>query len=175
MTFGGGYAMIPIVQRELVENRGWTTSEELMDYYAIAQCTPGVIFVNTATFIGSKRAGILGGIFATLGLVLPSLIIISVLAGLIQAFSSLAWVAHAFAAIRVCVVVLALNAVIKLWKNAVVDIKTLAIFLAVLLFSMFTDLSPVVFIVGAAVLGIIIKAIEGSSSAASDRKGGDSK
>lgn len=78
-TFGGGYAMLPILQREVVENRNWATSEELMDYYAIGQCTPGIIAVNTATFIGYKRKGIIGGIVATIGCVFPSLVIIMIL------------------------------------------------------------------------------------------------
>ena len=69
MTFGGGYAMIPILERELIDKRGWTTNEELMDYYAVAQCTPGVIAVNTATFIGYKLYGVLGGIIATMGVI----------------------------------------------------------------------------------------------------------
>ena len=81
MTFGGGYAMLPILQREVVENKGWATDEELTDYFAIGQCTPGVIAVNTATFIGQKQRGIAGGIVATLGVVFPSLVIISALAG----------------------------------------------------------------------------------------------
>ena len=97
MTFGGGYAMLPILQREIVENRKWATDEELTDYFAIGQCTPGVIAVNTATFIGRRQKGILGGIAATLGVVFPSLIIISILAGLIANFAHLTWVQHAFA------------------------------------------------------------------------------
>ena len=84
MTFGGGYAMLPILQREVVEHKGWATEEELMDYFAIGQCTPGVIAVNTATFIGQKHRGWLGGIVATLGVVFPSLVIISILAGLLS-------------------------------------------------------------------------------------------
>ena len=103
MTFGGGYAMLPILQREVVENKGWATEEELVDYFAIGQCTPGIIAVNTATFIGQKYRGIAGGITATLGVVFPSLIIISILAGLITNFSHLAWVQNAFAGIQVCV------------------------------------------------------------------------
>ena len=79
MTFGGGYAMLPILQREVVENKGWATDEELTDYFAIGQCTPGVIAVNTATFIGRKYRGIPGGILTTLGVVSPSVIIISVM------------------------------------------------------------------------------------------------
>ena len=89
-TFGGGYAMLPILQREVVENRHWATEDELMDYYAIGQCTPGIIAVNTATFVGQKTAGIAGGIIATLGVVFPSLIIITIIAAFIQNFSDLA-------------------------------------------------------------------------------------
>ena len=157
MTFGGGYAMLPILQREVVENKGWATEEELTDYFAIGQCTPGIIAVNTATFIGQKTKGVSGGIIATLGLVFPSLIIISLLAGVITTFSHLAWVAHAFDGIRVCVCVLILNAVVKLFQKAVIDAPTAVIFLAVLLGSYFTPLSPVVFVLAAAALGILLK------------------
>ena len=161
MTFGGGYAMLPILEREIVKNRSWATEEELMDYFAIGQCTPGVIAVNTATFIGQKRKGISGGIAATLGVVFPSLIIISLLAGVIEAFSHIAWVQHAFGGIRICVCVLICNAVVKLLKKAVIDWKTLIIFLLVAVGSTFTDLSPVIFVLVAAALGILIKVIEG--------------
>ena len=117
MTFGGGYAMLPILQREVVENKGWATDEELTDYFAIGQCTPGVIAVNTATFIGKKYQGTVGGIVATLGVVFPSVIIISLLAGVIEFYSGIAWIKNAFAGIRVCVCVLIFNAVLKLWKR----------------------------------------------------------
>ena len=112
VTFGGGYAMLPILQRELVDDRGWTTEAELTDYFAIGQCTPGVIAVNTATFIGRKKAGNIGGIVATLGVISPSLIIISIIAALINNFASLVWVQNALAGIRVCVCVFILNAVL---------------------------------------------------------------
>lgn len=165
MTFGGGYAMLPILQREIVDKNGWATDEELADYFAIGQCTPGVIAVNTATFIGQKTAGTLGGILATLGVVFPSVVIISLLAGVIQQFSHLEIVNHAFAGIRVCVCVLIFNSVLKLWKAAVTDKITLLIFAAVLVAATLTKLSPVVFVIIAAVLGIIIKTL---SSAGSD-------
>lgn len=161
MTFGGGYAMLPILQREVVDAKGWATEEELMDYFAIGQCTPGIIAVNTATFIGQKNKGISGGILATLGLVFPSLVIISALATVIEAFSHVAWVQHAFGGIRVCVCVLILNGVTKLYKKAVVDKATLGIFLAVVLGSTFLDLSPVVFVLGAALLGIALQMMGG--------------
>ena len=132
MTFGGGMAMLPILQREVVENKGWATDEELVDYFAIGQCTPGIIAVNTATFVGQKQRGVVGGIAATLGIVFPSLLIITVLAGVINSFSHLDWVQHAFAGIRVCVCVLIFNAVLKLLKKSVVDKRTAAIFLIVM-------------------------------------------
>ena len=164
MTFGGGYAMLPILQREVVDNKGWATEEELMDYFAIGQCTPGVIAVNTATFIGQKYKGFWGAVFATLGVVFPSLVIISLLAGVIEAFSHLVWVQNAFGGIRVCVCVLITNAVVKLFKKAVVDLPTLLIFLAVAIGSVLLDVSPVIFVVVAAFAGIILKAMGGKKA-----------
>ena len=128
-----------------------------MDYYAIGQCTPGIIAVNTATFVGQKTAGISGGIIATLGVVFPSLIIITIIAAFIQNFAHLAIVQNAFAGIRVCVCVLIFNAVVKLWKKSVIDKPTFAVFILVLLGSALTSLSPVVFIILAALFGIIVK------------------
>jgi len=157
MTFGGGYAMLPILQREVVENKHWATEEELVDYFAIGQCTPGVIAVNTATFVGQKLRGIVGGIVATLGVVFPSLVIISLLAGVISAFSHLQWVQHAFGGIRICVCILICNAVVKLYKKAVVDKLTLAVFLLVTLGSYFLPVSPVIFVLLTALIGIAAK------------------
>ena len=156
LTFGGGYAMLPILQREVVEKRGWATEQELMDYYAIGQCTPGVIAVNTATFIGEKNKGKIGGVVATLGVVFPSLIIITVIAAFIRNFSDLPVVKNAFAGVRVCVSVLIINAVIKLWRSSVVDKAALVIFLIVALGSIFTKLSPIIFVIFAGAAGIII-------------------
>ena len=160
MTFGGGYAMLPILQREVVESKHWVSEEEIMDYYAIGQCTPGIIAVNTATFIGQKKRGIAGGIMATLGVVFPSVVIISILAGLITNFSHLVWVQNAFAGIQVCVCVLIFNAVMKLLKKSVVDRRTAVIFTVVLVGSVFLDLSPAWFVIAAAVAGILLKNLE---------------
>lgn len=175
LTFGGGYAMLPILQRELVENRGWVTEEELADYYAIGQCTPGIIAVNTATFIGAKRKGVIGGIIATLGVVTPSVIIISIIAAFLQNFADLPVVLHAFAGIQVCVCVLILNAVLKLWKKAVIDKITLIIFLIVALGSVFTNISPVIYVVLAAVAGIVIQNIRAKHPETEEKKGASSK
>ncbi len=159
MTFGGGYAMLPILQREVVESRGWATEEELADYFAIGQCTPGIIAVNTGTFIGRKKAGIPGGIAATLGVVFPSVVIISLLAGVITQYAELAWVKDAFAGIRVCVCVLIFNAILKLGKKALVDKWTWGIFLLIAAGALFTPLSPVVFVLLAAACGIVLRVL----------------
>ena len=132
MTFGGGYAMLPILQRELVEKKNWATEDELADYYAVGQCTPGIIAVNTATFVGSSQAGIPGGIVATLGLVFPSLVIIMVIAAFLKSFMHLEAVGHAFNGVRAAVTALILVSVIKLYKGAVKDRPARWIFLVVL-------------------------------------------
>ena len=161
LTFGGGYAMLPILQREVVEKKKWATEEELMDYFAIGQCTPGIIAVNTATFVGQKNRGILGAIIATIGVITPSLFIISLLAGVIEAFSHIMWVQYAFGGIRVCVCVLIFNAVVKLFKKAVIDKFTLVIFAIVALGSCFTDISPIIFVILAAIASIAVKVLGG--------------
>lgn len=159
MTFGGGYAMLPILQREVVENRKWVTEAEVLDYYAIGQCLPGVIMVNTMIFIGQKRKGNVGGIVAAIGTVCPALIIIVAIAALLTNFAEVVAVKKAFAGIRVCVCVLILNAVIKLWKSSVKDLWCFGIFLAIALLSLFTDVTPVIFVVASAVAGIAIKCL----------------
>ena len=162
-TFGGGLAMLPILQREVVEKKKWATDEELTDYYAIGQCTPGVIAVNTATFIGYKEKGALGGIIATMGMIFPSLIIITVIAAFLSNFAHLPVVIHAFAGIRACVCVLIFNAVIKLLKKSVIDKRTAGIFLIVLVGGVVLNISPVWFVVAAAVAGVILKNWEARS------------
>lgn len=157
-TFGGGYAMLPLLQREIVEKKKWATEEELLDYFAVGQCTPGIIAVNTATFVGFKEKKLSGAIFATLGIVSPSLVIITVIAALLSNFAHIATVQNAFAGIRVAVCVLILNSIVKLWKKSVVDKLTFAVFLAVFIGSvLLSHVSPVVFIVAAAVLGIVVR------------------
>ena len=110
LTFGGGYAMLPMIQKEIVEEKKWATEEEVLDYYAVGQCTPGIIAVNTATFIGYKVQGIIGAIVATLGVVFPSLIIITIIAALLKNFASYAIIQHAFSGIRVVVIALIISA-----------------------------------------------------------------
>lgn len=160
-TFGGGYAMLPILQREIVDGRGWATEDELMDYYAIGQCTPGVIAVNTSTFIGYKLHGIPGGICATAGVIFPSLVIITVIAAFIQQFAYLEIVQHAFSGIRIAVCALVLQSVWKMARKGVVDKLTGVILLATFAAVAFFGLSPVLMVVLAAAVGILSGVIRG--------------
>ncbi len=159
VTFGGGYAMLPILQREVVDKKHWATEDELLDYYAIGQCTPGVIAVNTATFIGYKYRGLLGGIIATLGVIFPSIVIITVIAAFVQNFADLQVVKYAFSGIRVCVCMLIFNAVLNLWKKAVVDKLTLVLFAAVLFVATFTSAPVTVLVVLSGIAGVVFKSI----------------
>ena len=176
-TFGGGYAMLPILQRELVESKKWATEEELADYYAVGQCTPGIIAVNTATFVGRSQAGIAGGVIATLGLVFPSLVIIMLIAAFLQNFMHLEFVVHAFNGVRAGVVALILSSVIKLFKNAVLDWPTRVIYAVVLVLAVCGSfctmpagvlgtvlgfvLSPVFLVIAAGVAGLCVRAAKG--------------
>ena len=156
ITFGGGYAMLPFLQNELCKKRGWVTEEEIIDYFAIGQCTPGIIAVNTATFIGYKRKKTLGGIAATLGIITPSIIIISIIALLLQNIAELSIVQNAFKGIRVAVSVLIVNAILKLAKSSVVDIYTAIIFAVSGVICFILGVSPI-YIFAAAAIGILIK------------------
>lgn len=161
LTFGGGYAMLPMLQNEIVEKRNWATEEELLDYYAVGQCTPGIIAVNTATFVGQKIKGFWGAVFATAGVVFPSLVIIAIIAGFIQSFSHLAWVQHAFAGIRVAVAVLVVNAVLKLWKSGIKDLLGIIIFIVTFVVSAVFSLSPVFVVIAAILVGILAGRLKG--------------
>ena len=172
-TFGGGYAMLPILQRELVEKKGWATEDQLADYYAVGQCTPGVIAVNTATFVGASQGGVWGGIIATLGVVFPSMVIIILVAAFLRNFMENQWVVHAFNGVRAGVVALILSSVIKLVKGAVKDVPAGIIYVAVLALSavnLFVPTesallsalcSPVALVLIAGVAGLCVKAAKG--------------
>ena len=154
VNFGGGYAMLPLLERELVTKRGWTTMEELRDYFSIGQCTPGVIALNVSTFIGHKKRGIPGAIAATLGFLTGPIAIIIVIAAFLRNFADIEVVQHAFAGIRVCVCVLILQAVLRLWKSSVVDGFTLGIYLAIFALNAFSGSGLLPFKIPAAVLVI---------------------
>jgi chromate transporter len=135
-TFGGGYAMIPIVERELIKKRGWTTMEEVMDYYTIAQITPGLIAVNLSTFVGDKQKGVLGGVLATIGFILPGSVFIMAAAIFISNIADYPVVLHAFAGIRVAVGALVLDTVVKMVKGVFKDAKALIIYIIVFFVSL---------------------------------------
>lgn len=153
-TFGGGYAMLPLLEKELVDKKSWATSEEILDYYAIGQSTPGIIAINTSTFCGYKMAGDLGGLMASLGFISPSVIIITLIAGFLKNFSHIVWIQHAFSGIRIAVSALVLYSVINMVKkNANTSMKFLIFILTFLAIGVF-DLSPILIVVIVAGLGI---------------------
>lgn len=161
-TFGGGYAMLPMLERECVDKTHWVTRDELLDYFAIGQCTPGVIAVNTATFIGKKERGFIGALVTTAGVVLPSFIIICILTALLANFAQLRPVKYALHGIRVAVGVLILNTVIKLVKEKIKDplgyVLAAAAFLLIAVPSTLKlgfSISPVFIVIGAALIGIV--------------------
>lgn len=167
-TFGGGYAMLPILQREVVEKKGWCREEELADYFAIGQCTPGVIAVNTATFVGSKCKGVLGGIVATLGMVFPSAVIITVIAAFLRNFAHIPAVGHAFAGVRAAVAAMIAASVIRLGKTTIKSWWAAVLFAAVLGLSLFSSaleglfpavgflFSPVAYVILAGLVGLAV-------------------
>jgi chromate transporter len=167
LTFGGGYAMLPLLQREAVARQGWVSDGDITDYYALSQCSPGLIAVNMAVYIGYPLRGLAGALAAALGVITPSVAVILLLASLLQKYADVAVVGHAFAAIRTAVAALVLQAVYRLYKNGVVDKPTLAIFGAalalgilnpVLVFGFLNITNPVLVIVVAAVAGIVVQA-----------------
>ncbi len=155
LTFGGGYAMLPMFIREIVDKRNWATYDEMLDYYALAQCTPGVLAVNTATFVGYRRKGWLGAAVATLGVVLPSLVIIVVIAIFLSNFMEIEWIGHAFSGIRIAVCALIASTVVRLvhrsadtWLKGVIAVLS---FVCVA----FLNLSPVYATVAFAAFGAL--------------------
>lgn len=159
-TFGGGYAMLPLLEKEIVEKKHWATEEDLLDYFAVGQCTPGIIAVNTATFIGYYKKGVPGGILTTLGIVSPSILIILGIASALQNFSDLPIVQHGLAGIRIAVCVLIFNAVLKMARSGIKDKYGIFIFLSALFLSYFSLLSTIAIVILAAVAGILIQTIK---------------
>ncbi|GHS88243.1 chromate transporter [Synergistales bacterium] len=157
LTFGGGYAMLAILQKDIVQRLKWVTNEEVIDYYAISQSLPGIIAANTSMLIGYKRGKTPGLLAAALGMACPSIIIILLIAAFIQNFSSIEMVQHAFNGIRVAVAVLIVKTTIDMWKSGVKDKIGVALFLAALLVFVYASVSPVVPVMAGAAAGIIFK------------------
>lgn len=165
VTFGGGYAMLPMLEQELAEKRSWTTKETMLDYYAIGQSTPGIIAVNVATFIGFNKAGIIGAIVSTTGIVTPSIIIITIIARFISNFSQIQWVQKALAGINVAVAALLTKSVWDFNKKAVKNLWGLALLLAAFVSMYFFGVSSIMVIAVSAALGIAASLVTARKSA----------
>ncbi len=156
LTFGGGLTMLPMLKHELVEKKEWVTEEEILDYYAVGQCTPGIIAVNVSTFVGYKRKGIPGAIFSTLGMVSPSLIIVSILALFLEQFMDNETVSHAVGGIKIVVCALMLHTVITMSKKTIKNITGGVVCAIAFLLAMLTPVPTVLLVVAAGVFGIIL-------------------
>ncbi len=176
VTFGGGYAMIPILEREVVKKKNWVSEEELLDYYAISQCTPGVIAVNAATFVGYKMAGVLGSIFATLGVISPSIIIITIIANMLSVFSDNRYVTSAFKGISIAVCALVFTTVVGMIKKNVKNI--FSVILAVFAFVAIgiLNLSPIIVVIAVLAASLIrFRIIDGKMKKSSKEATEDSE
>ena len=149
-TFGGGYAMLPILKKEAVEKQKWISEEELLNYYSIGQCTPGIIAVNAASFIGYKLRKVGGLISATLGVISPSLIIIMLVAALLRQYMDNQYVQWAFGGIRLSVIALIIDTVWDMWKKGIKDVRGYAVFVGAALLLWFLNLSAILIVILAA-------------------------
>ncbi|WP_027339335.1 chromate transporter [Halonatronum saccharophilum] len=172
-TFGGGYAMLPIIQREIVKERGWANAQEIMNYYAISQCTPGIISINTATLIGYKINGIKGALASTAGMLLPSLIIITTIAAFFQIFFDYPLIQYAFNGIKIGVIALIINIVIKMWKQSVDNWIGVFLFWISFLLLTLLRLSPIIVIINAAIIGILFQSKRLSNKKIQDEGDGE--
>lgn len=164
-TFGGGYAMLPIIQREIVQRHQWISDEELTDYFAMGQVTPGVFAVNAATFVGYKVAGLLGALVATFGVILTPVMLITCLASVLLQLSDSTLVKHALSGIKAGVIVLILDAIIILIQKNITDKATIAIFLLVIILSLLLSLSPILIVLAVALLGALTFSLKGGPHA----------
>ncbi|MFI3252125.1 MAG: chromate transporter [bacterium] len=158
-NFGGGYALLPMLEKEIVEKRQWATRDEVQDYYAVGQCTPGVISVNVSTFIGFKQKGVLGGIVATLGFIFPAFLFIVAIATILTNFMDNEYVQHAFNGITICVCVLIFKTVVTMLKKNIKDTYTLLMYFAVLFLSLFDILPAIILVLICGVVGILINVL----------------
>ena len=161
VTFGGGYAMLPILRREIVEKEKWLSEEAVMDFYAISQSMPGIIAINVGSFIGYQRHKKSGAAAAALGVVSPCIVIITIIAACLSNFQDNVYVRHALSAVSVCVCALILDSIVAMWKKGVKDIFGIVVFVIMLVLMTFTETSPVLLVVLSAVCGIICKSLQG--------------
>ncbi len=170
VTFGGGLAMLPILERELVTKRGWMTGTQMVDWFAIGQCTPGIIAVNVSTFIGYSRRGIVGAVVATLGIITPSIIVITALAGLLGQADGIPWMRHALAGINVAVSVLLLDAVLGLGKKTITDLPTFFIAAGAFVGMAVFNVSGVFIVLGSGAVGVAVSRFRARKGDSGGRK-----
>ncbi|MGB4984417.1 MAG: chromate transporter [Erysipelotrichaceae bacterium] len=159
-TFGGGYSMLPIIKKEVVDDKKWISMEEVMDFYAISQCTPGVIAINTSVFIGNHIKNFWGGVFCSLGVITPSVIIIILIASFISNFNDIIYVQLMFNGIRIAVSALIVNATIIMYKKGVVDIYSFFIFVASFISLYYFEISPIIIVFLFAIIGVVISILK---------------
>ena len=160
-TFGGGLSMLPMLKYELVEKKGWIDEERLLDCYAIGQCTPGIIAVNTATYVGYLKKGLMGAIFSTLGMITPSVVIITTIFYFLNSYLGNPWVQHALAGIKGVVCALMLHTVISLVKKSVKSVVFALIAAGAMGVALFTNCPTVLIVVVAAIMGMSYEAVKG--------------
>ena len=170
-TFGGGMSMLPMLQKELVESKKWLTDEEILNYFAIGQCTPGIIAVNVATFCGYKRAGLSGAIVSTVGIVCPSWIVITLIAGSISRFSEIAWIQRAMKGVYVAVAALLTRAVFTFGKKILTDLVTAAIAAGAFLAMSVWNVSGILIVLAAGIIGFCAQIIRNGKNTPGRRKG----
>ena len=163
LTFGGGLSMLPMLKYELVEKKNWVSEEQLLDCYAVGQCTPGIIAVNTATYVGYIRKGLAGAIWGTAGMISPSIIIITILCMFLNNFMDNIWVQHALMGIKGVVCALMLNTVISLAQKSLVSPLCVVIGVVAMMLTLLTDIPTVLIVVGAAILGIVYEKVKGGA------------
>ncbi|UTC43613.1 chromate transporter [Treponema sp. OMZ 857] len=169
-TFGGGMSMLPMLQKELVESKKWLTEEEILNYFAIGQCTPGIIAVNVATFCGYKRAGLSGAIVSTIGIVCPSWIVITLIAGSISRFSDIVWIQRAMKGVYVAVAALLARAVFTFGKKIITDFVTAGIAAGAFLAMSVWNISGILIVLAAGIIGFCAQIIRNGKRASSRRK-----
>lgn len=160
LTFGGGLSMLPMLKYELVEKKKWIDEDTLLDCYAVGQCTPGIIAVNTATYVGYIKKGLSGAIAGTAGMITPSIVLITILSMFLSNFLDNVWIQHALMGIRGVVCALMLNTVISLAKKSLVSPLCAVVGVAAAVLALLTDIPTVLIVFGAAVLGLLYEAVK---------------
>ena len=169
-TFGGGYAILPMIDKEVIQKHHWAEYEEVMDYYAIGQSLPGFIAVNTAVFVGNKAAGVKGAIASALGVISPSIILITLIATLLTGFQDIPVINHALNGIRIGVCMLMVATIVQLWKSSIKSITGLVICVVAFVLAYIVGINVALLVILSAAAGIILKAVSEKRKTKADAK-----